>query len=321
MPFKSKAQQRFMFAAEDRGELPKGTAKEWADATEKKKGGIEALPEKVKPMKKSAAEIAEKVCTPEEKAKCCGGDGDKNDEKKEDKKPEDTGNPFAKKEDKPEDKKEEKPEDKGNPFAKKTAAQIAYTVLKTAAVPEGGYTDEQLHPANVAMSAMGRGLTGMAGGAGLGMLLGRLLGGRGASKMFPHIKGRGEADRIAANEVAKRLRLASKGPGKKFTVAPPSQLERDAGDYLGHIRRRIGQGAVAGGALGAITGAGRGAYGAAPMKEGPFLYPLGVEENDSLEQYLGKNAACASHKMPPKSKIKKKSPQDIANKVWTSKKK
>ena len=60
MPFKSKAQQRFMFAAESKGELPKGTAKEWADATEKKKGGIEALPEKVK-MKKSAGEIAELI--------------------------------------------------------------------------------------------------------------------------------------------------------------------------------------------------------------------------------------------------------------------
>jgi hypothetical protein len=47
MPFKSKAQQRFMFAAEADGELPKGTAKHWADATKKKKGGIKALPEKV----------------------------------------------------------------------------------------------------------------------------------------------------------------------------------------------------------------------------------------------------------------------------------
>jgi len=62
MPFKSKAQQRFMFAAESKGELPKGTAKEWADATEKKKGGIEALPEKVK-MKKSADEMAKIALT------------------------------------------------------------------------------------------------------------------------------------------------------------------------------------------------------------------------------------------------------------------
>jgi hypothetical protein len=224
MPFKSKAQQRFMFAAESKGELPKGTAKEWADATEKKKGGIEALPEKVKmkksagemaqsiltktafwgrkkikiwdpeelyeeqrktdtpeqlldtdlynalymsnqgmgtgllhrkgfkypkpgkdmmfqeyrdrisglnpeqkqmissvlwgappemvsPMKKSAAEIAEKVCTPEEKAKCCKGESEKKDEKKDEKK-ENKGNPFAKK-------------DEGNPFAKKEAASCS----------------------------------------------------------------------------------------------------------------------------------------------------------------------------------------------------
>jgi hypothetical protein len=33
MPFKSKAQQRFMFAAEDRGDLSKGTAKRWAKHT------------------------------------------------------------------------------------------------------------------------------------------------------------------------------------------------------------------------------------------------------------------------------------------------
>jgi 8-oxo-dGTP pyrophosphatase MutT (NUDIX family) len=115
MPFKSKAQQRFMFASEAEGELPKGTAKRWANETEKKKGGIEALPEKVgkRPMKKSAAEIAEKICTPEEKAKCCAGESEKKEEKKDDKS-EDKGNPFAKK--------DEKSEDKGNPFAKKEAA-------------------------------------------------------------------------------------------------------------------------------------------------------------------------------------------------------
>ena len=33
MPFKSKAQQRWMFAAEQRGELPKGTARRWAHHT------------------------------------------------------------------------------------------------------------------------------------------------------------------------------------------------------------------------------------------------------------------------------------------------
>jgi len=33
MPFKSKKQQGWMFAAEARGELPKGTAEEWARHT------------------------------------------------------------------------------------------------------------------------------------------------------------------------------------------------------------------------------------------------------------------------------------------------
>ena len=58
MPFKSKAQQRFMFAAEKRGDVPKGTAGEWARASGKKPGGIKALPEKVK---KTAEEMAESV--------------------------------------------------------------------------------------------------------------------------------------------------------------------------------------------------------------------------------------------------------------------
>lgn len=44
MPFKSKAQQRFMFAAEARGDLKKGTAKRWAKET----SDIKDLPEKKK---------------------------------------------------------------------------------------------------------------------------------------------------------------------------------------------------------------------------------------------------------------------------------
>lgn len=44
MPFKSKAQQRFMFAAEERGDVPKGTAKRWAKDTP----DIKSLPEKKK---------------------------------------------------------------------------------------------------------------------------------------------------------------------------------------------------------------------------------------------------------------------------------
>lgn len=50
MPFKSKRQQRFMFAAESRGEIPKGTAERWAHHTK----SIKSLPEKVH-KKESAA--------------------------------------------------------------------------------------------------------------------------------------------------------------------------------------------------------------------------------------------------------------------------
>jgi hypothetical protein len=74
MPFKSKAQQRFMFAAEERGEIPKGTAKRWADHTP----NIKKLPEKkgalgltaeaqydsekgASVMKKTANQIADEV--------------------------------------------------------------------------------------------------------------------------------------------------------------------------------------------------------------------------------------------------------------------
>lgn len=53
MPFKSKAQQRFMFAAEGRGDIPKGTAERWAKHTP----DIKALPE----HKKTASEIADAV--------------------------------------------------------------------------------------------------------------------------------------------------------------------------------------------------------------------------------------------------------------------
>ncbi len=44
MPFKSEAQRKWMFAAEDRGEVPKGTAKRWARHTK----NIKDLPEHVK---------------------------------------------------------------------------------------------------------------------------------------------------------------------------------------------------------------------------------------------------------------------------------
>ncbi len=38
MPFKSKAQQKWMFAAEKRGEVKKGTAERWAKHTPDMKG-------------------------------------------------------------------------------------------------------------------------------------------------------------------------------------------------------------------------------------------------------------------------------------------
>jgi len=47
VPFKSKAQQKFMFSKEGRGELPKGTAEEWAHETK----DIKKLPEHVKKHK------------------------------------------------------------------------------------------------------------------------------------------------------------------------------------------------------------------------------------------------------------------------------
>lgn len=47
MPFKSKSQQRKMFAMEGRGELKKGVAEEFAHATKNIKG----LPEHVKKKK------------------------------------------------------------------------------------------------------------------------------------------------------------------------------------------------------------------------------------------------------------------------------
>ncbi len=43
MPFRSKAQQRFIFAAEARGDLEKGTAERWAKETP----SIKALPQRV----------------------------------------------------------------------------------------------------------------------------------------------------------------------------------------------------------------------------------------------------------------------------------
>lgn len=53
MPFKSKAQQRYMFAAEERGDVEPGTAKRWAKETKDIKG----LPERVKARKAAYARL------------------------------------------------------------------------------------------------------------------------------------------------------------------------------------------------------------------------------------------------------------------------
>ena len=62
MPFKSKAQQRFMFAAEERGEIPKGTAKRWAKHTP----NIKKLPERKKKASDIAAAVLSKVADSED---------------------------------------------------------------------------------------------------------------------------------------------------------------------------------------------------------------------------------------------------------------
>lgn len=53
MPFKSKAQQRYMFAAEARGDVEEGTASRWA----KKTKDIKGLPERVKAKKAAYARM------------------------------------------------------------------------------------------------------------------------------------------------------------------------------------------------------------------------------------------------------------------------
>lgn len=52
MPFKSKAQQRWMFAAEERGEVPPGTAERWAKETPNLKELPERKDQKTKKRKK-----------------------------------------------------------------------------------------------------------------------------------------------------------------------------------------------------------------------------------------------------------------------------
>lgn len=57
MPFKSKAQQRWMFAAESRGEVPQGTAEKWAKHTP----NIKELPEKIKQKREIIKKSLNKV--------------------------------------------------------------------------------------------------------------------------------------------------------------------------------------------------------------------------------------------------------------------
>ena len=50
MPYKSKSQQRFMYAAEAKGDVEPGTAARWSKETKDAKG----LPERAKSAKKAA---------------------------------------------------------------------------------------------------------------------------------------------------------------------------------------------------------------------------------------------------------------------------
>jgi hypothetical protein len=56
MPFRSKKQQRWMFAAESRGELPEGTAHRWADETDFKELPEQKEEQKEEKKQKKTAE-------------------------------------------------------------------------------------------------------------------------------------------------------------------------------------------------------------------------------------------------------------------------
>jgi hypothetical protein len=58
MPYRSNSQRRYFYAAEKRGELPKGTAAEWEAHTPKNKKLPERLHAKKKQIKKSSALVA-----------------------------------------------------------------------------------------------------------------------------------------------------------------------------------------------------------------------------------------------------------------------
>lgn len=65
MPYQSKAQQRFMFAAEARGEVPPGTAREWAHETP----DIKKLPERKHPKKEDEERVKKKMSIEERQKK------------------------------------------------------------------------------------------------------------------------------------------------------------------------------------------------------------------------------------------------------------
>jgi len=73
MPFRSRAQQRYMHAAAARGEIPRGTVREWDRETERKRGGFEALPEKVRKKKMRTQKEARMLL---EKSALSGGHDD-----------------------------------------------------------------------------------------------------------------------------------------------------------------------------------------------------------------------------------------------------
>jgi hypothetical protein len=53
VPYKSKSQQRYMYAAEERGDVEEGTASRWSKETKDVKG----LPERVKAKKAAYARM------------------------------------------------------------------------------------------------------------------------------------------------------------------------------------------------------------------------------------------------------------------------
>ena len=61
MPFKSDAQRKYMFAAEARGEIKKGTAKRWAKHTRNIKGLPEHVKEAVMNCSSNFQKIAEEL--------------------------------------------------------------------------------------------------------------------------------------------------------------------------------------------------------------------------------------------------------------------